>query len=207
MKYLELGPYIRTEAQGVPDFLLERYVRESSIDFCIQTDAYRPEPEDVSVISGVSEYDLTIPAGTELNHIIDVYRDRQKLEPVSYSRLLEITGDGSLKSTPQFYSQRDNAEFFLAPIPARAETLKVLYSLKPSPASTSIPNTIGLEYREAIVHGALYRLQMMPNQTWSNMNQAQSNKMLCAKRSTEIMRQVRYGYAGAALTVRSRAFI
>ena len=207
MKYLDLSPYVRTEAQGVPDFLLERSVRDSVIDFCIQTDAYRPEPEDIAVIEGITEYGLSIPAGTELNHIIDVYRDREKLKPVSYSRLLEITGSGTLTSRPEVYSQRDNVEFFLAPIPAKSETLRVLFSLKPSATSTSIPDTVGKEYREAIVHGALYRLQMMPDQTWSNMNQAQGNKMLFEKRSTEVMRQVRYGYAGAALTVRSRAFI
>lgn len=207
MKYLDLAPHVRTEAQAVPDFLLERSVRDSVIDFCIQTDAYRPEPEDVAVIAGVIEYELSIPVGTELNHIIDVYRDRAKLKPVSYSRLLEITGNGTLKSAPQVYSQRDNKEFFLAPVPAKSETLKVLFSLKPSATSTSIPDTVGKEYREAIVHGALYRLQMMPDQTWSNMSQAQGNKMLFEKRSSEVMRQVRYGYAGAALTVRSRAFI
>jgi hypothetical protein len=207
MKYLDLSPYIRAEAQGVPDFILERSVRDSAIDFCIATDVFRPEPEDVIITAGITEYALTIPVGTELNHIIDVYRDREKLTPVSYSRLLEITGDGSEKSTPKVYSQRDNKEFFLAPVPAVSEKLKILYSLKPSSTSSSIPDTVGKEYREALIHGALYRLQMMPDQIWSNMNQAQGNKMLFEKRSTEIMRQVRYGYAGAALTVRGRAFI
>ena len=207
MKYLELGPYIRAEAQGVPDFLLERSVRDSAVDFCIGTDAFRPEPENIIVTAGITEYALTIPVGTELNHIIDIYRDREKLTPVSYSRLLEVTGDESQRSTPKIYSQRDNQEFFLAPVPSVNESLKVLYSLKPSATSSSIPDTLGREYREALVHGALYRLQMLPDQIWSNMNQAQSNKMLFEQRSTETMRQVRYGYAGAALTVRGRAFI
>ena len=206
MKYLDLGPYVRSEAQGVPDFILERSVREATIDFCVETDVYRPEPEKVNVSAGISEYELTIPAGTELNHIIDIFRDKDRLTPVSYARLLEITGDETSRGLPTKYSQRDNTVFYLAPLPATAETLSVLYSLKPSASSSSIPDTVGKEYRETLVHGALYRLQMMPNQPWSNIGQAQNNKILCDKRKTEIMRQVRYGYAGAALTVRSRGF-
>jgi len=206
VKYLDLGPFVRVEAQGVPDFLLERSARESAIDFCVTTDAYRPEPEDVTVSKGISEYEVTIPAGAELNHIIDIFRDRDRLTPVSYSRLLEITGKGTIQSLPTKYSQRDNTIFYLAPIPASSEVLRVLYSLKPSATSTAIPDTIGKEYREALVHGTLYRLQMMPNQPWSSQSQAQNNKMLFDKRATEIMRQVRYGYAGAALTVRYRGF-
>ena len=177
MKYLDLGPYVRSEAQGVPDYILERSVREATIDFCVATDVYRPEPEKVNVSAGISEYELSIPAGTELNHIIDILRDKDRLTPVSYARLLEITGDETSRGLPTKYSQRDNTVFYLAPLPATAETLSVLYSLKPSASSSSIPDTVGKEYRETLVHGALYRLQMMPNQPWSNMGQAQNNKI------------------------------
>ena len=207
MKYLDLADHVRSEASGCPDFVIERAVRDSAIEFCIKTDVYRLEPEDIQVIDGIDEYDLTIPAGTELNHIIDIYRDKQVLKPVSYTRLLEVTGDGSNKGIPQYYAQRDNTVFYLGPLPNKNETLKVLYSVKPNSTSKSIPDTIGKEYREAIVHGALYRLQMMANQPWSDMNSAQANKSLCDTHSAKVMRQVRYGYGGGALAVKYRAFI
>jgi hypothetical protein len=207
MKFLDIADYIRSEASGAPDFVIERAVRDAAIDFCIQTDVYRLEPEDIQVIAGIDEYDLSIPIGTELNHIIDIYRNREALRPVSYSRLLEVTGDGTQKGAPKYYSQRDNTVFYLSPVPNKAETLKVLYSVKPSPASTSIPDTIGREYREAFVHGALYRLQMMSGQPWSDLGSAQSNKTLFDRQSAKVMREVRYGYGGGALTVKSRAFI
>lgn len=207
MDYLDLADYVRTEAHGAPDFVLSRAIRESAVEFCIKTDAYRPEPEPIQIIEGVEEYSLFIPSGTELNHIIDIYRNRETLSPVSYSRLLEVRGDGSQKGTPKYYGQRDNAEFYVAPIPAKDETLKVLYSVKPTSSSTSIPDTIGLEYREPIVHGAIYRLQMMSSQPWTDFSSAQANKALFDRRTSQIMREVRYGYGGGALTVKSRAFI
>lgn len=207
MKYLDIAEYVRTEAHGAPDFLIERAIRESAIDFCVKTDAYRLEPENIQIIAGIDEYDLTIPTGTELNHIIDIYRNRETLSPVSYTRMLEVQGDGSQRGKPKYYAQRDNTVFYVAPVPSEKETLKVLYSVKPTSTSSSIPDTIGKEYRETLVHGAVYRLQMMSDQPWSNMGAAQSNKALFDQTSAQIMRQVRYGFGGGALTVKSRAFI
>ena len=207
MKYLDIAEYVRTEAHGAPDFIVERAIREAAIEFCIKTDAYRLEPELVQIVVGIDEYDLTIPSGTELNHIIDVYRNRETLSPVSYSRLLEVQGNGTQRGKPKYYAQRDNTVFYVGPVPSEKETLKVLYSVKPTSISTSIPDTIGREYREPLVHGAIYRLQMMSDQPWTNMGAAQSNKGLFDQRTSQIMREVRYGYGGGALTVKSRAFI
>ena len=44
-----------------------------------------------------------------------------------------------------------------------------VYSVKPTATSTSIPDTIGKEYRETIVHGALYRLQTMAGQPFADI--------------------------------------
>jgi len=207
VRFLEIAEYVRPEAHGAPDFLVERAIRESAIDFCVKTDVYRLEPEDFLVIPSITEYELSIPAGTELNHIVDIYRNKQTLQPVSYTRLLEITGDGTSKGKPNYYSQRDNTQFYLALTPNERETLKALYSLKPSPSSLSIPDTIGEEYKEPLVHGAIYRLQMMTSQPWSNMGAAQSNKALFDQRTGQVTREVKYGYSGGSLTVKSRAFI
>jgi hypothetical protein len=207
VRFLEIAEYVRPEAHGAPDFLVERAIRESAIDFCVKTDIYRLEPEDFLVIPSITEYELSIPVGTELNHIVDIYRNKQTLQPVSYTRLLEITGDGTSKGKPNYYSQRDNTQFYLALTPNERETLKALYSLKPSPSSSSIPDTIGEEYKEPLVHGAIYRLQMMTSQPWSNMGAAQSNKALFDQRTGQVTREVKYGYSGGSLTVKSRAFI
>jgi len=207
MKYLDLADYVRPEAAGAPDFLLERVIRESVIDFCIKTDAYRLEPETLQIVAGIDEYDVSIPTGTELNNIIDIYRNHVKLTPVSYSRLLELQGDGTSKSKPRYFSQRDNTVFYVAPVPNEKESLKVLYSVKPNSTSTSIPDTIGKEYREAIVHGAVYRLQMMADSPWTNLPDAQANKSLFDRSSGQIRRKVQYGYSGGSLTVKYRGLI
>jgi len=88
MKYSDLNVHIRPEVQGCPDFIIERAVRDAAIDFCRRTDVYIPEPEFVIVIGGVNEYSVTIPTGTELNHIIDIFDNHRALQPISYNELL-----------------------------------------------------------------------------------------------------------------------
>ena len=207
MKYADFNIYIRPEVQGAPDYVIERAVRDSAVDFCMRTDIYVPEPETITIIQGINEYSVSIPTGTELNRIIDVYDDKTPLTPVSFTELMMRLGDETEQGTPRFYSQRDNSEFFLAPIPGGADSFRVVYSVKPSSSSTSIPDTIGKEHRETIVHGALYRLQMMSAQPFANGSAAQMNNQLFEKAVGRTVRQVKYGFSGGRLTCKPRAFI
>ena len=207
MKFTDFSASVRPEVQGCPDFMIERAVRDSSIDFCQRTGAYIPEPEFILISNGVNEYEVTVPAGAELNYIIDIFANRTRLNPVSYPELLGKIGDGTQKGAPKYYSQRDNTQFYLAPIPETADSLQVIYSLKPSSTSSSIPDFIGKENQEAISQGALYRLQMMQGQPFTNPNAASMNKQLYDKQVGRVVRQVKYGFAGGSLTARSREFI
>jgi hypothetical protein len=168
---------------------------------------YVAEPEFVTIVQNVNEYDLSIDEGSELNHILDIFDNTTKLKPVSYSVLLGALGNESTTGTPQYYAQRDNTQFYLAPIPSTSSSYRVLYSLKPSSTSTSIPDTIGKEYREAISHGALFRLQMMAGQPFGNLSLAGTNRDLFEKSIGRTIRQVKYGFSGGSLTAKSREFI
>tara|TARA_B100000519_G_C14052433_1_gene348092 strand:+ start:111 stop:734 length:624 start_codon:yes stop_codon:yes gene_type:complete len=207
MKYSDFSIYVRPEAQGAPEFLVERAVRDSAIEFCTRTDVYMAEPEFITIVEGVNEYSVTIPVGTELNRVIDVFDNRVALKPVAYQELLHRLGDETETGTPKYYSSRDNAEVFFAPIPGEANSFRVLYSLKPSSASTSIADTVGKEHRETIAHGALYRLQMMAGHAFSAPGAAQNNKVLFDRAVGRVVRQTRYGFVGGALTAKVREFI
>jgi len=207
VKFSDYSPYIRPEAQGCPDYLIERAARDSAIDFCKKTDVYTAEPEYLFVAKNVNEYEVSIPVGTELNRILDIYNDKSALKPVSYNELLQRLGDETERSSPKYYSQRDNTQFYVAPIPQSSDKLRVLYSLKPTQTAKTIPDTIGKEYQEIITHGALYRLQMMSGQPWSSPNAAGVNKQLFDKEVGRTVRQVKYGFSGGSLTCKTREFI
>lgn len=207
MKFSAFATFVRPEAPGAPDFLIERSVRETAIDFCRRTGVYIPEPENITIIKGINEYDVTVPAGTELNYITDVFADQIKLQPVSYNRLLEKLGDETEQGTPMYYAQRDNTNFYVAPIPSGADTFRVLYTLKPTATASSLPDSVAKEHQETLIQGSLYRLQMMPNQPFTNPGSAANNKILYEREVGRTVRQVKYGFSGGALKVRYREFI
>ena len=207
MKFLDLSTYVRPEAQGAPDHLIERAVRDSAIEFCTKTDVYLAEPEYISIAKDVNDYSISLPTGTELNRVIDIFDNQTALKPISYSALLHVLGDEDETGTPKYYSQRDNTDIYFAPIPSEANSFRVLFSLKPSPTSTSIPDTVGREYRETIAHGAIFRLQMMSGYSFTNGQAAMMNKQLFDRSVGRVVRQTHYGFVGGALTAKKRDFI
>lgn len=207
MKYSDLFVYVISEVPGCPEFTAERAIRDTCIDFCSRTDVYRAEPLSLIVIPGVTDYELEAPTGTEPNHVMKVLRSGRPLETLTYEDAfmrVETAGD---RSPPSYYAQYDNSNLLLGPPPSAKETLKVLYSLRPTQTSSSIPDTIGLEHRETLVSGAIFRLQMMAGSPWANGGGAQANNMIYERGVSDAIRKVKYGHNGAPLTAHSREFI
>lgn len=206
MKYSDLFVYVLTEAAGCPEFTAERAIRDAAIDFCARTDLYRAEPMTLIAVPGISEYTLDAPTGTEPNHVAAVLRNGRPLQKMVFDDAYMLI-EQSDRSPPTYFAQYDNASLLLGPKPAVKESLKVLYSLKPTQSSTSIPDTVGIENRETIIHGALFRLNMMAGQPWANGNAAQANNTLYERGVAKAIRQAKYGHGGAPLTAHPREFI
>jgi hypothetical protein len=208
VKYSDLFVYVLSEVPGCPDFTAERAIRDTCIDFCARTGLYKAEPLSVIVVPGITDYELDAPVGTEPNHVNKVLRQGRELAKLPYEDAFmrnELAGVN--RSVPQYFSQYDNSNLLIGPAPKEKETLKVLYTLKPTTTSTSIPDTIGREHREVLVSGALFRLQMMAGSPWANGGAAQANSMIYEQGVTAAIRQAKYGHSGASLTVTYREFM
>ncbi len=206
MKYSDLFVYVLSEVPSCPEFTAERAIRDTCIDFCARTDLYRAEPQTLVVSRGITDYELDAVTGTEPNHVKSVLREGRPLEALTYEDAfmkVELSGFGP----PTYYSQYDNRNILIGPKPEGRGTLKVLYTLKPTQNSTTIPDTIGLEHRETLVAGALFRLQMMSGQPWMDGPAAGANRQLYERGITAGMRQAKFGHGGAPLTVKPREFI
>lgn len=206
MKYSDLFVYVLSEVPGCPEFTAERAIRDACIDFCARTDIYRAEVQTLVVSANITEYELDAPTGTEPNHVKSILRAGRPLAASTYEDVITLI-ELSDRSYPQAYAQYDNASLLIGPKPAEREALKVLYTLKPTQTSSSIPDTIGLEWREALVSGALFRLQMMSGQPWLNPNAANANAQIYERAVAKAIRQAKYGHSGSPLTVTPREFI
>ena len=121
-----LVPKVRREAPNCPKFIIIDELRNTLIDFCINTDIYMQELSPFIVAANVNEYsssDLDIPPGAELNHIIDIFRSRsdssisitsQKtlvpLEPkaqIGSQSIFTVYGKGKVS----YYTQKDQEIF------------------------------------------------------------------------------------------------
>lgn len=207
MKYSDLFVYVISEVPGCPEFTAERAIRDTCIDFCNRTDAYRAEPLSLIVTPGITDYELEAPSGTEPNHVSKILRKGKQLEKLTYEDAfmrVETAGD---RSPPTYYSQYNSTKLLVGPPPSEKETLRVLFSLKPSPTSTSVPDEVGLEHRETLISGALFRLQMMAGSPWANGAAAQANNQLYERGVSDAIRKIKYGDSGAPLTAHSREFI
>lgn len=206
MKYSDLFVYVLSEVPGCPEFTAERAIRDAAIDFFARTDLYRAEVASLIVVPGIAEYTLDAPTGTEPNHVTAILRNGRPLAKLPYEDVI-MRLEASDSSEPTYYTQSDNATILVGPKPSVRETLKVLYSLKPTLSSSSVPDTVGKENRETLIHGALFRLQMMAGQNWANGSAAQTNNMLYERGVAKAIRQSKYGHGGASLTVTPREFI
>ena len=217
-----LIPRIRREAPNCPKVIALDEIRNTLIDFCINTDIYMQDLTPFVVAPNINQYDssdLDVPNGTELNHIIDIFRtnsdssasqtSQKKLIPlkaraqIGSQSIFSVYGKGRV----EYYAQKDQETILVAPTPETTETLYALYSLKPTNTATSIPNIIINEYQEVIVHGALYRLQMMKDSPWSDIQAADLNKRMYDKGEALAVRKTKYGGVGAPLTVKYQEFI
>lgn len=206
MKYSDLFVYVLSEVPGCPEFTAERAIRDACIDFCARTDLYRADVLTLVVTPNITEYELDAPTGTEPNHVKMVLRNGRPLQSLTFEDAFMRT-ELSDRSAPSYFSQYDNSNLLLGPKPSDRESLKVIYSLKPTQTSTSIPDTVGLEWREALVSGALFRLQMMSGQPWMDGGAAGANNQIYERELAKAIRQSKYGHSGAPLTVTPREFI
>lgn len=216
-----LIPKVKREVPSCPRTVMLDEIRNTLIDFCINTDIYVQDLTPLLTVQNVNQYEadcLDIPVGTELNHILDIFRSsspsttaisKKSLTPLEAKSqigsvsIFNFYGTGKIK----YYTQKDQETILFAPTPEESQTLYVLYSLKPSQTATTIPNIILNEYQETIIHGTLYRLQMMKDSPWTDLQAADINKRMYDKGEALAVRKSKYGGVGAPLTVKYQEFI
>ena len=204
MKWEDLYPEMRRLAPGCPEFILDEGIRDAAIDFLMRTDAYKVE-EDIFFVANIDEYSLSAPRGFEVNHILQVMRGQEELAAASFEdirRMQSINEPGK----PQYYGSPDNTLFYVSPVPLENETAKVIYSLKPLRSAGSIPDTIGLEYKDAIVSGALSRVLLQPGVAWTDTDRAIYFERRYQRETARIQRVVKFGFGGASLRANYRRF-
>lgn len=147
-------------------------IRQAAIEFCERTRFWRYEDE--FAITSTDIDGLTAPSGSVIYDIDAVWFNGRKLTPKTTGQLvLEPTwrsGATAQTSTPKYVTQTEPNTIQI--VPFQTGQLKFALFLKPSQDATEVPDFLVDQHRETIAHGALARILLIPNQSFTNPDMA-----------------------------------
>lgn len=143
-------------------------IRQAAIEFCERTRLWRYEDE--FIVTAAEAEGITTPTGSVLQDIECVtFNGGAPLMPKTVQWL--DTNEpgwrkGIITGTPQYVTQIEPNTIRL--VPGEAGTVNIGVWLKPAQDCDELPDFLADQYRETIAHGALGRILLMPNQSFTN---------------------------------------
>jgi hypothetical protein len=189
---------IRPYAPDAPELAVIEAIKSTATDFFEKTHTWLyntlPTPAEV----GISEYELDVPKGAVLARVHQAWYDGNDLEALGEDQVQAMSRRYWLMSTgfPAFFSQQEPCTLLLLPAPSTltvgGSLIYATLALRPSRDATGLPSELWDRYADALSYGARARLHEIPNQSFSNEEQATK------------FRRMYYGAVGAARADRNR---
>ena len=193
---------------GCPEPLAQQALVDAAIEFCDHTLIVTTDLDPVSVVKGVRQYEMELPAQTGLSQVLRVWMDGTMLGPVPST---EVQSVDAPEGTPLYYYTRDRDEVLnltLYPSPDKdiPNGLIVRVATRPTRTATQLHSALFNEWVDVIVESALARLYDTPGQVFSNEAKA---VVLWQKvrAKTNVARMEAYrGRTVSSLSVQMRSF-
>ncbi len=209
--FLSLVNRLSPSVPGCPQPILEQHIRDSAIETCERTLAWRYEQPSTRLTPGVYEYPYNNPLQTEVHAFITAAVNGSPLEPLTLEQLyMKYPNwpdlDVDQRADPRFICQLDPDNYVLAPLPdaSKAYDIKMIVVLKPLRTATGMDKTIFDDLENVIMHGALQHLLVMPNKNWSDRELATYHAKQYLSKITERRARANIGAARASMSVQMR---
>jgi hypothetical protein len=159
-------------------------------------------PHWVDLYGGVSMETLWSTGGALNEQALN----EQALNGGSTFQLTDEALEGA--SSPRAITQISPDQFIILPLPDDAEpyTIRLVYALKPSRSARGMPAYIFDELEDAIFHGALQTLLVLPNEAWGDRELASYHARQYLYAVTERRARANLGNVRGAMTVQMRPF-
>lgn len=202
MKQLEdFFPDVLTEVPGCGPDLAKQALRNTIIEFCEKTMIHQVTLDPVTLLKGVSEYDLEAPDGYRVHRIMRVWLRGNELAPIAPDMVPRpeayadfIGGYTASESLPSGYMQRDSGTVTFLPIPDQrypnAVTMRV--AIAPLRLFERVEDFLFEQWGETIASGAKSRLMINPGKPFTNIEGAAVHQTrYIAGRNDALQRAVR----------------
>lgn len=167
----EFLPSIRPYAPGVADPAAYFAIRQAAVEFCERTRLWKFEDE-FPIVGDTSE-PLFAPAGSVIHEIDGVWFNARRLRAVTpdkLDQLLPAWRAGTMATVPvgnpSYVTQTAPNNIIL--VPFGTGQVKLSLVLKPSQDALEVPDFLVDQHRETIAFGALSRILLTPNQSFSS---------------------------------------
>jgi hypothetical protein len=168
--YEEFFPYVQPYVASCPDASLVIAIRSACIEFCEETNFLNDTIEE-QVIANEATYELSVPTGYALSHIMEMYVGGLKLvkqTPLILEKLFNGMDWMSMPGPARYYTQLNTDEVRLCPVPDVEGSMTGRYAYAPLRTSTSVDERVFNDYVEVIAEGALARIFGQPDQPYTN---------------------------------------
>lgn len=198
---------------GCPNPVIENYVRQAAREVCERTLAWRYTCADQVLVAGTFGYAYQPAADTEVHSIIGAKVNNTPMNVVPYSTVQGLyplwpDDDTDRRGYPLYVTQFSPALYHVAPCPNGAETytLGMTVALKPTLDATGMDDTVADELEQAIQHGALQHLLVLPEKVWTDRELAAYHAKQFIFTISERRARTNVGAGGGALTARGNSF-
>jgi hypothetical protein len=174
-------PHILPLVRGCDTDTVDFHVRQSAIEFCRRSQAWREELP-ITVVPNTDTYVLPIPTDAVLSMLQDfdvLDADGNSVDQyhvVNTNRGRKLTRDN--RWTAYVYLSDDGLSITVQPVPDSTDSQLVPYvSLKPTQAAVTLPDLLRDQYAATIAAGALAGLLSMPKTAWHDVGLAAATLM------------------------------
>lgn len=169
----ELFPHILPTVGACPNAVARSMLLRAAIKFCKESLIWSVLGDALPIVDAVSTYEIDRPTTkSSLVLVRDVWASNRELTPKNMVEIAQLIPDWQTsQGSPQYYNQPSLTEIRVFPIPVDTVTgtvLTVRAAFAPTIDATAIDADLVTQYFEAITHGALGMLMVMPGQPWSN---------------------------------------
>lgn len=162
---------VRRDLPGAPDFVVLDAIQWACMEFFRDSCAYRFTSDPISFSSGVFEYTIDVPSGTQICHVEKIRRsDLAHLYPcteLDFSKL-DPTCTGSDPTSYSIREQDETVMWWPKPDSTTSTSFIAIVILTTTREATQIPNTLGDRWRRAIVAGAQSYALSTRGKPWSD---------------------------------------
>lgn len=161
--------------------ILDRSISGAAIEFCDKTRLWVEELNPLTIVSGVSEYDLDYDCiNRVLIDLTEVFHDDHQIYPEPVINLKRMYRDWRSRTADNpnnyYISGQDKIRLFPGLNANTTGQLTFHGTFKPHRKSTEVPDTLYNDYFDAIIAGAEYRLHSMKGKSWYSPNDSMESK-------------------------------